>query len=335
MCGGARTCNIAYGLRGTIAGLALALTPVCAHAQNAQPPFSPLAVKALPSDGYLSSGPVTVFTPWLDMVSATQNAQPHWMTPLVTVTPRLEQEYRFDFYSQQNAAANSPNGNGQHFDNYGAAKGLEVIPAWNWEVILAPPPYETASGPKGNAEGWGDWPAFLVKYRFLSANEQNGNYIVTGFFQMSDPLGTPGKISNNVLTAQPTLAFGKGWGDFDIQMTISQQYPVSALSSPGNTPSMNMTNFGDPILWNTAFQYHFMEYFWPQFEVNYEYWPNGEHQGLSQVLLTPGIILGRFKIGMDSPTRPVNLIVGVGYQVAVTPNPVVQNNFIVTARVTF
>jgi hypothetical protein len=55
-----------------------------------------------------------------------------------------------------------------------------------------------------------------------------------------------------------------------------------------------------------------------ELEVNYEYWPNGEHQGLSQVLLTPGIIFGRFKIGMDSPTRPINLIVGAGYQVAVT-----------------
>ena len=155
----------------------------------------------------------------------------------------------------------------------------------------------TASGPKGTAEGWGDWPVFLAKYRFLSANEHTGNYIVTGFFQMSDPLGTPGKISNNVLTAQPTLAVGKGWGDFDVQSTVSVQVPVAALSSKGNTPELNMKNFGDPILWNTAFQYHFMQYFWPELEVNYVYWPNGEHSGLSQVLLTPGIILGRFKIG--------------------------------------
>jgi hypothetical protein len=29
------------------------------------------------------------------------------------------------------------------------------------------------------------------------------------------------------------------------------------------------------------------------------------------------------------------LIFGVGYQVAVTPNPVVQNNFVATVRVTF
>ena len=161
------------------------------------------------------------------MVSASQAAQPHWMTPLVTVTPRLEQEFRFDFYDQQNAGAKTPNGNGQHYLNYGGPGGarLELIPTYNTEIILASPPYVAANGPKGDAQGWGDWPAFLVKYRFISANEENGNYIISGFFQMSDPLGTPGKISNNVLTAQPTLAFGKGWGDFDIQMTISQQYP--------------------------------------------------------------------------------------------------------------
>jgi len=78
---------------------------------------------------------------------------------------------------------------------------------------------------------------------------------------------------------------------------------------------MNRTNFGDPILWNTTFQYHFPEYFCPELEVNYEYWPNGEHQGLSQVMLTLGIIFGRFRLGMDTPTRPINLIVGAGYQV--------------------
>jgi len=40
--------------------------------------------------------------------------------------------------------------------------------------------------------------------------QRKGDYIVTAFFQMSDPLGTPGAISNNVLVAQPTVAFGKG-----------------------------------------------------------------------------------------------------------------------------
>jgi len=270
------------------------------------------------------------------MVSAIQAAQPSWMTPLVTVTPRLEQEFRFDFYDQQNGPT-SGQGNGQHIVNYGGPGGarVELIPFWNTEVILAPPPYETASGPKGNAQGFGDWPAFLVKYRLLSANKENGDYILTAFFQMSDPLGTPGKISTNVLTAQPTIAFGKGFGDFDIQSTLSLQIPVGGLPSPGNSTQLNMTNFGDPILWNTAFQYHFMQYFWPELEVNFEHWPNGEHANLSQVLLTPGIIFGRFKIGQDSPTRPINLILGVGYQIAVTQSPVTQNNLVATARVTF
>jgi hypothetical protein len=169
----------------------------------------------------------------------------------------------------------------------------------------------------------------------LSANEQNGNYVVTAFFQMSDPLGSPAKISNNVLTAQPTIAFGKGWGDFDIQSTVSTQIPVAGLVSGTTSAATNMRNFGDPLLWNTSFQYHFLEYFWPELEVNYEYWPDGEHQGLSQVMLTPGIIFGRFRIGKDSPTRPVNLIFGAGYQIAVTGNPVTANNFVGTIRVTF
>ena len=153
----------------------------------------------------------------VDMVSATQKAQPRWMTPLVTVTPRLEQEFRWDFYDQKNGTG--PQGNGQNIITYGGPSGarLGILAAYNWEVIVAAPSWATASGPRGDAEGWADWPAFLVKYRLLSANAENGDYIVTAFFQMSDPLGTPGNISNNVLTAQPTLAFGKGWGDFDIQ----------------------------------------------------------------------------------------------------------------------
>jgi len=55
-------------------------------------------------------------------------------------------------------------------DHWGGPGGfrVEFIPAWNLEVIVAVPPYETASGPKGDAQGWGDWPLFLVKNRFLS-----------------------------------------------------------------------------------------------------------------------------------------------------------------------
>jgi len=49
-----------------------------------------------------------------------------------------------------------------------------------------------------------------LRYQVPPHLGQEGDYIVTAFFQMSDPLGTPGAISNNILVAQPTLAFGKG-----------------------------------------------------------------------------------------------------------------------------
>lgn len=329
---GPRDARLKVRWLGAAAVAALSLSPVGAYAGDQSPYSVPL--HAPPANGYLYPGS-NFFLSWLDMVSATQKAQPKWMTPLVTVTPRLEQEFRWDYYNTKDGGDRQ--GNGQNIISYGGPGGarLEFIPAYNWEVIVAAPSWATASGPRGSAEGLADWPAFLVKYRLLSANAENGDYILTAFFQMSDPMGTPGNISNNVLTAQPTIAFGKGWGDFDIQSTVSVQIPVDGLQSANFTAQQNMTRFGDPILWNTAFQYHFAEYFWPQVEVNYTYWPNGLHEGLNQVLLTPGIIFGRFKIGQDTPTRPVNLIVGAGYQIAVTSDPVVKNNWVATIRVTF
>jgi hypothetical protein len=82
------------------AAAGIALAPVCAHAQSAPP-------MATPGAGYYSDRP---FVSWLDMVSASQAAQPRWMTPLVTVTPRLEQEFRWDFYSQQQGTGSQGNG---------------------------------------------------------------------------------------------------------------------------------------------------------------------------------------------------------------------------------
>jgi hypothetical protein len=40
------------------------------------------------------------FADWFNMVSKTQAEQPHWITPLATTTPRLEQEFRYDIQWQ-------------------------------------------------------------------------------------------------------------------------------------------------------------------------------------------------------------------------------------------
>jgi hypothetical protein len=93
---------------------AIALAPLGAQAQSAEPSLS-LPTLASPASGPLSFTPPPAVLSWLDMVSATQAAQPNWMTPLVTVTPRLEQELRADFYGQQNGTGSQ--GNGQRIDN--------------------------------------------------------------------------------------------------------------------------------------------------------------------------------------------------------------------------
>jgi hypothetical protein len=111
------------------AGLTVALVPLTAHA-----------------DGMIDSGAVNS---WIDMVNASQAAQPHWMTPLVTVTPRLEQELRWDFYDQKNGTGSQ--GNGQRLLSNGGPGGprVEFIPTYNTEIIVAAPPVISASGPRG------------------------------------------------------------------------------------------------------------------------------------------------------------------------------------------
>ena len=100
----------------------IALAPPGAHAQNAEPSL-PLPALAAPATGPLKFNPPPAVLSWLDMVSATQAAQPNWMTPLVTVTPRLEQELRADFYGQQNGTGSQ--GNGQPLRQFRRAGRLQ------------------------------------------------------------------------------------------------------------------------------------------------------------------------------------------------------------------
>src|SRR6185437_8635149 len=72
-------------------------------------------------------------------VTATQNAQPHWITPLVTVTPRLEQELRADFVRQSTT-------DGLHTWTLGNGKGLEIIPARRIELLFNVPPFISHEG---------------------------------------------------------------------------------------------------------------------------------------------------------------------------------------------
>lgn len=258
------------------------------------------------------------FANWFARSDAAKASQPHWMTPLVTVTPRLEQEVRYDQYSEHL-------GNGANIDQYDSGKGLELIPTYTEEVLINPPPYLDRSI-KGQAQGWGDWPFLTVKQRLYTGNEQNGNYIVTAFLGFQAPAGSSA-FTEHAWIITPTIAAGKGWGDFDIQSTLSAALP---------TTQQNV--IGTALLWNTTLQYHFATYFWPEFETNLTHWYGGLRGDKTQLFLTPGLILGRFPL-----YGRLNFVIGAGYQFAVTPKltetpvltPVYNHAWILTARTPF
>jgi len=255
---------------------------------------------------------------WQARATRIQSEQPHWVTPLATTTPRLEQEFRYDQFWQANQ-------NGQATDNFGGSKGLELIPFQSTEVILGIPPWIAHNGTpqeptkkkKVTTDGWGDQ-TFLLKYRLLSANEENGNYIVTAFMGFSAPTGDDGNSAGHGLFT-PTIAAGKGFGDFSVQSTLGITFP-----------SGGEDRLGWPMAWNTEFQYHVFKYFWPEVETNYTWFAKGERTGQNQLFLTPALVLGRFPI-----RGRLGLTFGAGYQVAVTKNRSYNNAVILSLRVPF
>jgi len=228
---------------------------------------------------------------WLNMVTAAQSEQPHWITPLATTTPRLEQEFRYDIQWQTHNS-------GVVTENYGVSKGLEIIPEKNVEVIVSVPPYVVNNPDSLN--GFGDW-QFLVKYRIAAGNEEHGNYILTAFYQMSLPTGQyeQGAL-NPVIT--PTLAYGKGFKAFSLQGTLG-----------GSLPTGNTAAIGRTIAWNNTLQYRICKKLWPETEFNFTHYYEGSHNGKSLLYVTPGLVLGRFPIH-----DRFSFTFGGGYEIAAT-----------------
>jgi len=263
-----------------------------------------------------SSGSCAVtsyFTDWFTRVSKIQDDQPHWVTPLTTVTPRLEEELRYDQMWES-----LPGGHTETSYGGGGGKGVELIPFDPIEVIIGVPSWQTINT-SPHKDGWTD-ESFLVKYRLLSANEDNGNYIVTAFMGITVPNGSDNTTSHH-FSYSPTIAAGKGWGDFDVQSTLGTSIPDDGGVHTGA---------GTPLLSNTAFQYRVAKYFWPEVEANYTYWPNGKHEGLNQLFITPGLLLGRIPI-----SGRLGVTIGAGVQIAVTDTPLYHRNIILTARLPF
>jgi opacity protein-like surface antigen len=257
---------------------------------------------------------------WHSLAEQVRANQPAWSSPLITTTGMLEQRYRFDA-SEQHA------GNGNATTVLDGGKGLDLIVSNSNEIQIAAPPYDIRDTPTGKSsfQGFGDWAFLRVKQQLASAPASGGDYFVTAWLQIQAPTGI-GPLTNNAWTYIPTLAFGKGWGDFDIQATVA-----------GVLPASNVSTLGDQIQTNVAFQYHLMKVLWPEFEVNWTYWANGQRGGLNQVFLTPGLVIGRFPLA-----NGILFTTGFGYQIAVSPSyrpspltPAYGNAWVFTSRFNF
>ena len=256
---------------------------------------------SLAQDGY--------FANWFARVDKTKDEQPHWVTPLATTTPRLEEEYRYDELWQENAKGVTTN-------NYDGGKGLELIPFEKVEVIFNLPPYLVHNDAMVR-DGFGDV-AFLVKYRLLSANEEHNNYILTAFLGWSLLTGSHTNGAPHAVIT-PTIAYGKGFGHFDAQGTFGIGFPVADENLVGRT-----------YAWNNAFQYHLLRKFWPEVELNSTFFQDGKNDGKKQTFVTPGLIIGRFRL-----TKRLGFAIGGGYQIAATHFHPTNHNAILSVRFPF
>jgi hypothetical protein len=246
---------------------------------------------------------------WMRTVDEARASQPHFVAPIVTTHVVLVEQYRYDISRQQDGVG------GIVTSNYGASRGLEIIPTTRLEIGISPPPYlEHQSGPP---DGFGDL-AFQVKYRAFSAPEGKGDYFIGVFFGGSIPTGTaPNGLGHAMLL--PTLAAAKGIGPLDIQSTLAAGLPATGADLLGRT-----------ILFNTAVDYRIKGKVWPMVELNSTSWSGGALDGKKEVFLTPGLVVGAFPIA-----ERLHLGLGAGVQIAVTQFHRYNHRWIASIRLPF
>src|SRR6267143_2461663 len=84
---------------------------------------------------------------WMRTVDEARASQPHYVAPIVTTHVVLVEQYRYDISRQHDAI-------GSITSNFGAARGLEIIPTTRLEIGISPPAYFTHQS--GLPDGFSD-----------------------------------------------------------------------------------------------------------------------------------------------------------------------------------
>jgi len=249
------------------------------------------------------------FAGWDERAIQAQRDQPNWLTPVVTSTARLKQEIRYDVSWQRNP-------DGTTAENYGGGKGFTTIPVERVEVSINIPPYMVHNEPKIH-DGFGDF-SVLTKFRILAGNREKGDYALTAFLAVSFPTGSY-KNGSPHPAITPTIAGGKGLGEFVYQGTFGCDLPSSQTAVLGRR-----------LILNNALQYRGWGKIWPEIEVNSNFYSEGPNDGKKQVYLTPGISAGRFSI-----YKHLQLSTGAGFEIAVTRFHSFTHQAVFTVRLPF
>jgi hypothetical protein len=254
------------------------------------------------------------FAKWEKRTSATQAKQPSWTPPMIAPYPMLVQVFRVDFTRQITPTLTST-------WNYGASRGLNLVPGFKSEIDFYYAPYLQHNTPKAK-DGFGDV-GFLYKYRILSKNEKEGNYMLSAQLTATLPTGSYSNGSPDS-SVSPTLLAGKGYGKFDV---------ISSLG--GTLPTAESNKIGRSIAWNTTAQYHLSKYVWPELESNATYFFAGKNDGKKQNFVTPGIVFSKFKILPDDAGGRLGVAVGAGMQIATSTFHTYNHNLVFTTRFIF
>ena len=250
-----------------------------------------------------------VFRWWLRTAEQVQATQPDWLSPLVTTSGRLKQEFRYDIWDQ-------PAAGGNRNYQFGGNKGLEFITSSRTQLLVGVPTYTLVS-PNGPPGGFGDLP-LMLKVRLASAERTEGNYLLTFILSATAPTGSHRYGAGNAVLT-PTLALGKGWGRFDVQSTFG-----------ANLPAGDTAKLGRQLQWNTAFQYRAAWKLWPEFEANSTFYKTGKYAGNTQLFLTPGLGFGRVRVG-----RGFRFSSAVGMQIAATQFHTYNHRLVFSERLSF
>jgi hypothetical protein len=250
-----------------------------------------------------------LFRSWLRMAEETQAGQPDWLSPLATTSGRLKQELRYDIWDQ-------PASQGNRTYQFGGGKGLEFITSPRIQILAGIPSY-TLHSPNGAPGGFGDLP-LMLKFRIVSAERGEGNYLLTFILGATAPTGSRRYGAGDAVLT-PTLALGKGWGRFDVQSTFGV-----------NLPTGHTAKLGRQFQWNAAFQYQAAWKLWPELEVNSAFYKTGTNAGEKQVFLTPGLGFGRVRLG-----RGLRFSSAAGLQIAVTRFHTYDHRWMFSERISF